>query len=161
MASDSTMVAGVIGGIAAVSLAISVTAVSMAGVDRQTLADQAASIAILQGTVPGLVNDGTAVAGSVSLIGTTPVTDAYTILPLLHFKGLEAGTGISVTQAANTNIIANTLEVTLATATPTELMPVSLVATTSAANVPLTRNLVAGAGIALTLSGNDIIISLV
>ncbi len=158
---EATIGMGVSTGLSSVSIILSVAAIALAATDHDLIITDQNNITDLQSKVPILVDDGANVAGSVSIIGDEVLTDPTTLLPKLHVKGLLAGAGIDIEASAATVTISNTAEVTLTAATPTETAPTSLVATTSTANFPVVRNLKAGAGIALTLSGNDIIISLI
>ncbi len=162
MASEKEMIVGfaTTGSLTAASLIMSIAAVTVAAVDRQNLDTQNDRITDLEARVPTLVNDGVDVSGSVSVIGDPPVTDGLTILPKLHFKSFIAGAGVDIESTDSTVVISNIQEITLETAPATEVDPISLVATSTLPNFPQTRNLIAGTGITLTLSGNDIIIAL-
>ncbi len=162
MATEKELVTGfaTTGSIGAAALVISIAAVTVAALNKNTTDAQNDTIATIEARVPSLINDASSVSAAVSIIGTVPVTDGLTIIPKLHFKGLIAGAGIDIAAGTNTITIANIQQISLATATATEADPISLVADTSAPNYPVTRNLIAGTGITLTLSGDDIIIAL-
>lgn len=163
MATEKEVTTGfaVTGSIAAASLVISIAAVATAAVNRNMVNSNEDRITTLEATVPTLVNDAANVPGAESIVGDPVVTDALTILPKLHLKGLIAGPGIDVAPGTNVVTISNIQEITLEAAAATEPDPVSVVADSSTANFPQVRNLIAGTGITLTLSGNDIIIGLV
>lgn len=156
---DVTIGFAVTGSLVAAAIIMSVAALALAAVDKDNIDSEDTRISDLEARVPDLVNDGADVSGSVSIIGVPAVTDGTTILPKLHFKALIAGQGIDVEAGDNTVTIANIAEVTLEAAAATEVDPITLVATSSTPNFPQVRNLVAGAGVTLTVSGNDIIIS--
>ncbi len=162
MASEKEVTTGfaVTGSLTAAALILSIAAIALGVVDRQNLENENNRITDLESKVPILVNDGENVAGSVSIVGDPGVTDGLTILPKYHFKGLIAGPGIDIEPDDDVVTVSYIGEVILETAPATEADPVSLVATSSTANFPITRNLIAGSGVTLTLSGDDIIISI-
>ena len=148
----------VTGTASAVSLILSIAAISVAAskssVDVTSIENR---LDALEDKVPVLFDDGAGVAGSVSLLGAVPVTSDNA----LHFKSLNSGAGIDISETKTTLTISSITDVTLTTATATGPNPVSIVSTASSSNFPQVRNLIAGAGISLTLSGNDIIIALI
>lgn len=115
-------------------------------------------VASLQATIPLPTDDSSDVVNSVSIVGNPPITARDTQSPLFHFNGLLAGPGVSIQDQGNGAIqISSTLQITLTPGSTDDVDAFSLVAPTSEPNFPRTVNLIAGDGIEITATGNDLI----
>jgi hypothetical protein len=153
MSSTNVAALASIGAVGGVGLVLGIAALSVSLVDQNNINTLQTNVTTLQNTSPVLVNDGSNVSNSVSLLGVPPITGATTMQPQYHFKSLAPGNGIAVTDAVTSIVISNTLNVTLTSNTSTNVDAVSIVSPDSQPNLPIVRQLIAGTGIHFTLDG--------
>jgi hypothetical protein len=153
---DTATVVGAVGCASGlIGLSFGIAALALALENRNTVNTLQTDVNNLETVNPILVNDGSNVFDSVSIIGDPPVTDQGTSQPKLHFKSIAAGANISITDQTTNLLISNTLIITLNSNPSTAPNNFALPSASSNPNNPEVRRLVAGTGITITIDSED------